>query len=256
MKNTPLHTTFTKTNVPAWMCPECGNKTLNIQNGTFKSMQTKATRDLNDHEDWEIGWDNYVYSCIFECSRPDCGEVVASSGYGFVEEDYDPEAHEKIRQVVYRAEHFTPTLSVFGIPTSCPESVRLPLQLSFSLHLTNPGAAANSIRIAIEELLTQIDVPLTHTIKNGINAGKTKNSTLGERLLQLKIDGKHPDFVDKLTAIKGFGNAGSHKVSDVELTDVDDAFEIVEWILNKLFDDREEKVKALTDKMVQRFKRP
>lgn len=254
MKRVLLHDTFTPSNVPSWPCPECGNTSLQIQKGSFKPHRSKASRDAYDHDDWQYEWDRYVYSCLFECTRPDCGEVIASSGQGFVEEYYDNDIFDIVRETVYRAEFFTPPLPAFHIPLSCPDTIRTPLVNAFSLFLTNPDAAANSIRIAIEELLTHLKVPSKET---KMIKGKPEewDIPLGARLRKMIVGGTHPKYADKLMTLKDFGNAGSHKLGNVELEDVDAAFEIVNWTLSQIFDDNEARVQDLTSQMNNKYKR-
>ena len=99
----------------------------------------------------------YVYSCLLVCTNDQCGEVVASTGVGSVKSYvYEDEAGKSSEEYdeLFRPQYFEPYLALLTIPEECPEAVSGPLRESFRLFFSSPSAAANSVRIAIEGLLT------------------------------------------------------------------------------------------------------
>ncbi|GMQ39841.1 MULTISPECIES: DUF4145 domain-containing protein [Enterobacter cloacae complex] len=75
---------------------------------------------------------------------------------------------------------------------------------SFSLFLGAPDAAANTIRIALEELMTALGVTLTGSLHQRIGAVPTQDS----------------EHQAVLTAMRLLGNAGSHTSDRVTATDI------------------------------------
>lgn len=110
-------------------------------------------------DEWfDLEYVSSIFSCMSQCIRQECNEVVACSGRSGLEPDWDD--HNGIQyKPWYEPLSFIPGLKLFTLPEKCPVKISAPLETSFTLSKLCPGAAANLIRISIEELLTAIDVP-------------------------------------------------------------------------------------------------
>lgn len=238
--NPSLLTTFTEHGCPSWVCPVCHSKSLAIFAGSFRWEALPASLARWKHTDAEFEEIELVFSCLLKCDLGRCGTFVAASGSGFVTqtpweavEEGDPPQTE-----LFRARSFTPTLSAFTIPPKCPDNVVEPLRQSFSLFLSAPGAAANAIRIALEELMTALGVPVTGTLHQRIEALPTRYS----------------EHQAALTAMRLLGNAGSHTLDRVKATDIEQAYAIIEFVLRKIYEGSTESVRQLTDRLNERFR--
>ncbi|WP_105649016.1 DUF4145 domain-containing protein, partial [Cronobacter dublinensis] len=172
-----------------------------------------------------------------------CNEVVCCSGISRYESDWDYEKGMEYEQVL-KPVNFVPALYPFIINDNCPEEISEPLAASFSVYLAQPGSAANLIRITVERLLTAIGVPERND--------KGKRIVLHERL-EKHLPDNYSDYASPLMAIKFLGNAGSHTLDEVKVRDIEDAFEIMEYVVNDIFSKRKESIEVLTKRLNQRF---
>ena len=61
-------------------------------------------------------------------------------------------------------------------------------------------------------------------------------------------------YSGQLMAIKFLGDAGSHDYDKVKLKDIEDAFEIMDHVVNDLFSGRKESIEILTKRLSEKFK--
>lgn len=225
-----------------WPCPACGQLTLQIKKESLHQALTYNSRKL-----WKEEWSqpdmlSGVFCCMAECHRPQCEEVVVCSGTSGNEEDCDETG--LYYYSVYTPVNFVPPLNPFIIHEKCPVEISEPLVASFSVYLAQPGSAANLIRITVERLLTAIGVPELND--------KGKRMVLHERL-EKHLPGTYSDYAGPLMAIKFLGNAGSHTYDEVKIGDIEDAFEIMEYVVNDIFSGRKESIAVLTERLSSKF---
>lgn len=236
---------FSLENPPDWSCPTCGKGILQIKEESFTKEELRRSREDHFHEAWEPEWIEYIYTCILVCSNDKCKEVVANSGTGSVDYDLIADEYSEPNQVhveFFLPRYFEPHLKLIHIPDNCPESVSSPLNESFKLFFTSPSAASNNVRIAIEELLTELKVK-RFTKSNG----KRRFISLHQRIELLPE--KYAQFKDIILAIKWLGNAGSHGHGEVTMDDVLDAYELTEHILGEVYESKVKKLKAIAKKV-------
>jgi hypothetical protein len=242
---------FRKEHPPRWVCPTCGKGILKIKADTFNSVETSGSKKARGHEEWDPQWIEYVYSCLLVCSNEACRDVVASSGEGFVDVDFD---YDDDGQLVpnlfdfFRPKCFHPHLKLFSLQADTPKDVVEEINQSFELFFCNPPSASNHIRIALENLLTYMKVRRYET-KNG----KKFFLNLHKRIDL--IPAKYQSLKDFCLAIKWLGNAGSHSDKKITLDDVMDAYEIMDEMLRKLLDKEQEQIKKLV-KTINKKKGP
>lgn len=217
-----------------WPCPTCGQKTLRILEDSFVCKETASTTKMLSDEWFDLEYVSSIFSCMSQCIRQECNEVVACSGRSGLEPDWDD--HNGIQyKPWYEPLSFIPGLKLFTLPEKCPVKISAPLETSFTLSKLCPGAAANLIRISIEELLTAIDVP------------NKKGDRLHNRIKA--IPDNYSRFQDLLMAIKFLGNAGSHSYEKVTTDDLDNSYEIMNFILSDLYSDNRKKVSELANNL-------
>lgn len=226
-----------------WPCPACGQKTLLIDNESFYMKSLLESRRAQNEEWFEPYMDETVFSCMAHCSRANCDEVVVCIGKGGWEEEWDDEMRNRDYVPWYKPMSFVPTLHPFALPGKCPAEITGPITASFSVYLSQPGSAANLIRISVERMLTAIGVP-EHNDKN-------KRINLHQRIELL--DGQYTPYKDTLMAIKFLGNAGSHTYDEVFFFKQKTAYEIMEYVVNDLFSGRKESIDVLTRRLHRKF---
>lgn len=238
-------TPFYKGSPPQWPCPTCGKGVLKGENSSWIKNELKSSADVHGHEDFEPEWIEYIYSCIFICTNPNCGEKIASVGIGSVEEDveFDESGSPDSLQYTdnFRPKFFQPNLNIFNIPAKTPDNIRSEIINSFKLFFASPPAASNNIRMALELILDYLKIK-----KFDNKQGKRIFISLHQRiwLLPKKLN----DFKEYFFAIKWLGNTGSHP-SKITIDDVMDAYDILETILNEIFEKRTISIKSLVKKI-------
>jgi hypothetical protein len=213
--------------MPDWTCPTCEKGVLKLEEQSFLKAEEAKSRD-HSHEAWEPEWISYIYTCLLCCSNSDCKELVSSSGTGSVDWEPSEDGQEQVWFDYFTPLYFYPHLKIIAIPKKCPGNVSEPIIESFGLFFLSPSSAANSIRIAIEELLTELKIK-----KYSINNGKRKHLPLHQRILL--IPDKYSELKDIVLAIKWIGNAGSHGSTEVNAGDVLDAYEFLEHVLQEIY---------------------
>jgi hypothetical protein len=222
-------------------CPFCEIGTLETpKKGGFLKTETGVSKEMNSYGGYS--YSEYLFSIHLKCNN--CNETVAVSG--FMSEENYPDEENQIRRSITPI-IFYPALKIIHIPASCPKSVSKILNESFGLYWLDLGSCANKIRIAIEILLNELLIPKTR-IKS---KGETP-LTLHTRLENFKK--LNPVVSKHLMAIKWIGNAGSH-FFDIKSDDVLDAFELLEFSLEKLYNDREKRLLELSEE-INLSKRP
>ncbi|MEN0569828.1 DUF4145 domain-containing protein [Serratia nevei] len=240
--NDSLLTEFTSSRCPNWTCPACKSTSLAIKEGTFNTEQTaESCKRVLEDDSIDIEDHQYVFSCLLKCERAHCSGVVAVSGTGYLTEtpSEDRERGAQPYFELYQATSFVPPIPAFDIPRNCPESVSLPLTRSFSLCISTPGSAASLIRITLEELM--------------IALGDTGTGPLDSKIKRLPA--QYNEHRDPLMAIKWLGNSGSHQLDQVSAYDVQDAYKIIEFVLNKIYAGSTESVSQLARRMNKNFGR-
>jgi hypothetical protein len=152
---------FRKERPPRWVCPTCGKGILKIKADTFNSVETSGSKKAHKHEEWDPQWIEYVYSCLLVCSNEACKDVVANSGEGSVDLDFDYDDNGQPVQNwfdLFRPKYFHPHLKLFSLPTGTPKDVVEEINQLFELFFCNPPSASNHIRIALENLFTYMKV--------------------------------------------------------------------------------------------------
>ncbi|NWC63967.1 DUF4145 domain-containing protein [Cedecea sp. P7760] len=237
--NPSLLTFFTKHQCPDWSCPSCHSASLAIMPDTFHSEAVPETVVRFQEPDGCLEDIRLVFSCLLKCERARCGAVVAVSGTGEVQPAHDKDEEEDGNPYfsLFQARSFIPALSVFDLPEQCPRNVAEPLKESFALFPGAPGAAANTIRISLEQLMDALGVQEMRSLHNRIVA----------------LPAEYVEHREALMAIKFLGNAGSHELDRVTTLDIEHAFFIIEFVLRKIYAGSTQSVRQLINRLTAQF---
>lgn len=237
--NQSLLTCFTKHRCPDWRCPSCHSTSLAILPETFHSAAVPES--VARYQEAEGGLEDIVlvFSCLLKCERACCGAVVAVSGTGEVQPAHNEDEEEDGNPYfsLFQAKSYIPALSVFDIPQRCPATVAETLRQSFALFPGAPGAAANTIRIALEQLMDALGVQAMRSLHRRIEA----------------LEAPYAEHKEALMAIKFLGNAGSHEVDRVTPLDIEHAFFITEFVLRKLYEGSTQSVRQLVKRLTDLY---
>lgn len=242
---------FTLSNSPDYNCPKCNIGLLRIQKDSFKKYTTFDLDELQKHPDFEPEWIEYIFNCVFECNNHKCASKVVCTGRGNVDFDIDVDEFGNQSQYWYsdyRPLFFHPNLKLINIPEDTPADIEKLLNQSFELFFTSPSAAANLIRISIEEILTDQGVDL-YSKKDD-----SKKMSLHSRIKEHLPD-KYQTIKEHLEAVKWLGNAGSHSSEELSLDDTMDAYELVEYVLSEIYRSTSYNLDRLTQE-INTFKGP
>ena len=232
---------FRRDSIPQWECPKCAKGILTVVKDTFHSEESSESKKARGCEAWDPDWIDYVYCCMLQCNNTQCKEVVSSSGKGNVDfdVDYDVDGYpEQVWSDFYRPKHFQPHLNIFTVPNDTPESVKEQINKSFEVFFSSPSSASNSIRVALEELLTDLKVK-----RYQVKGGKRMFINLHKRINLLPS--KYKEFKELFLAVKWLGNAGSHSSNKITLDDVMDSYEIMDLALNRIYENTSKTVEKL-----------
>ena len=212
---------------PQFPCPKCESALLPVD----KKLDCQQSAESKFHQEYVDSGPEYfvgVFSLLLRCSNRSCGEAVFCVGdfHHTEEETPDGESHyvPSIRPIF-----FTPTLRIFPVPKEkVPDRVAKPLLDSFSLFWSNPSAAGNSLRVAIEALMDYRGVKKWVVTQKG----NEEPMSLHSRILEFQKS--KPSLAEKLLAIKWIGNGGSH-LSGLGSKDMVVAYRLMEHVLDELF---------------------
>ena len=218
---------FSKSHMPSWHCPSCTGGYLRLKAESLHALQTSESLKAQDHEAWDADWVILRFSALLQCNNDSCSESVGVTGRGRVEivqtSAYDGEYVE-----FFYPEYFNPSPSLIALPHSCPEEVTAEIKRAFVASWGDCPAAVNRIRAGVERLLDFLKEPKTKINRKGAR----ERISLHNRIVALGA--RDRALSDSLLAIKWLGNVGSHSDA-VSRSDVFDALDILEIVLDELF---------------------
>lgn len=147
----PLGDRVSRTTWPNTPCPACGDGLLAVE----VLVTVEAARSARGHDTWEPDMIRGTFHGALRCGLASCNEPVVVSGDFVVGPDraadgswfggYDD---------FFRLRYAQPALAIVGCPHGTPDTVREAVAAVARIVWTDPGSAANRLRLATEELLT------------------------------------------------------------------------------------------------------
>jgi hypothetical protein len=233
---------------PAWPCPQCSKGILALIPKSLISKETVESKQMHGHEGWDPEWITYVFTAWLRCSYPGCGQEVALAGEGTVncgqtlDEEGCPVPEDITR---FKPLFCWPMPDVFELPAKSPAEVTAELRAAFRLFWSDQSASAGRVRVSLERLMDHY-----HVLKRrkGTN-GKYHALRLHDRIETFSKTQSAEG--EKLMALKWLGNTGSHQ-GDVSRDDLLNGFEILEFLLAELFEQRAVRVAELARELTKR----
>lgn len=233
---------FARDEVPSYPCPSCGQSHLSVKN--FLSEKNGDTKRNSGEEGWEPEYDEYLFSLVLVCGY--CQETVFVSGDGYLDEEYDVDHNGNWSRhwvVKYRPKYFFPSLKFIDFPAATPKEVKENIDAASALFHAHPTASCNTLRIAAEGVLTSLGVP---------EPAAGEFISFGNRIKQLPQESTERTLLD---AIRWLGNDGSHSKSLITHADAQDAFEVMNLLVEEVYSDRKRKIQELA-KVINQHKGP
>lgn len=244
MKRDLWSVSISRKKCPPWPCPSCAKGILILDPRTFVAHETAPSKAAHSHDAWEVDWIDYRFSAW--CTCPSCKQKVSISGRGGVVANPDYESNEYTFEDEFDTWIWNPMPDIIDLPAKCPDAIAIALKESFALHSFQPPASASRLRVALELLMDSEGVP-----RDNVSAkGKKTELTLHARLETYSKSSV--EIGPHLMALKWLGNAGSH-FSNVAVTDILDAYEVMEHALHEIIDKRSQAVAKLAKKLNDKF---
>lgn len=219
---------FSLIRFPNIHCGTCKNGYLVLE----KSEDTEfmASRKAREHDDWYPDWISGLFTAKLVCTAPKCREATVGLGeFRYVEAEKIEDGHlimDFEKQFIFKT--LLPSSPLIFYPDGCPQTVKDLLDEASYMLLNNPGAAANRIRTAIDELLTALKVKRYQKVK-----GKLIKLDTHSRITAFKEI--NSTAASTLEAVKWIGNEGSHN-STLSVVDALDGAELLAFALGLLYD--------------------
>lgn len=219
---------FSAGDVPAYVCPRCGQGTLRLDKETIHEARTADSRAFFEAEDfYDPVLDEGRFILMLVCSRGTCGEPVTVSGTTSNSTHYGPEGEVDF-ETMYHPASMIPGPHLASIPEGTPELVAKALKQGFTLFWTDLGASANKLRVAAERLLDSRKVKKTTINKQR----KRVTLSLASRIdIYAKQNAAHKPFLD---ALRWVGNQASHE-GEIDREDLLTGYELMQEGLRDLY---------------------
>ena len=218
-------------------CWHCGTPLQTI-NDTFFSRETSDSIRNHEHPNWEPEYSVSVFSGLLTCTNTACAEKYSVIGTSRLEENlscFDQQTTLSYFEY-FKVKYIHPSPYVISIPESCPELVVRSIQSIGCVMFEQFGMAGNRVRASIEQLLSELGCNTSGALHRRIQEFAKVNENVANHLM----------------AIKWLGNISSHDDS-ITKDEICDALDILERVLQMLYDKNDERVAGIVDKVNQRF---
>lgn len=222
-------------NIPLWSstpfeipCPYCKQGTIkpnNIPSGYTETRQSLIDNQYHKGKGIVHPTTEQLCSQHLKCDR--CDEALIMTYIQIEDVRHHDEFGNEISE--YAQVRYFPAPPMIEIPSSCPATVRNILCISFNLFWIDLPSCANKLRVAVEELMNEQQVPVARNLHARID----------------KFKSKHHDLGNFLESIKWIGNTGSHTQSMTKEA-VLDAYRLIEYALEQLYNDRQQELSQLS----------
>lgn len=218
---------FTEDNIPHWCCPACLNASLDVVPGSFIAHPSAFSLEHRGADWYDAEHEEFVFTCMLQCSRRSCRESVAVSGIGRGEKEPDEYQQRLEYYTSYQARSFVPPLPVFTVPETCPEDIAEQLKTVSALLPVSGGSAVNAIRITLEMMLDEQDVPRRTSGENPQRIPLARRIELHKEKLGNHYEAFH--------ALKDFGNHGSHTERRIRFSHIEGACQLLNDLVRQLY---------------------
>ena len=154
-----LFASFPKERVPEYPCPRCNASVLGMIDGSWQSFEEDCYNSSDPNFDPE-GL-KYVFTCVLKCKADACQTNVVCTGTGTTYRDETPGELYGNYCDSYTANYFEPPLAIIDIPADCPHWVAASVREASSVLFFSRSTALNRLRVALEFLFDELEVPRT-----------------------------------------------------------------------------------------------
>jgi Domain of unknown function (DUF4145) len=221
---------------PTILCGICQDGYLVLEK--VSTVELNSSLEEHAHPDWDPEWITGLHLSRMRCGNPKCKEIATTTGeYRMVFDiEYDERGNpQQTYSKELRINYVTPVSPLILKRDDYPDQVAQLIKEASAIALVSPGAAANRIRTAIDELLNAQKVIKIRTTKKG-RARLTTHARI------LIFNAKNSEASDLLLAVKWIGNGGTHN-DNISLSEVLDGVELFAHALDKLFNHKNIKLK-------------
>jgi hypothetical protein len=239
---------FTENSNPTILCGVCKDGYLSVEN--IDKKEDTDSNSSHEHPDWEPEWITGLISVSLSCSKPTCKAIAVAIGRWRVvfdvvieHDDYGNPIQVPTYKDEFKIVSILPTSPLVITPAGTPEIVEGLLVEAASIAPTSPGAAANRIRTAIDELLT------AHGVARYRVAARLRRKiriSTHERIDIFRA--KNAEAADMLLAVKWIGNNGTH-TDTVSIQEVLDGAELFSHALEMIYDTKKVELKKKAKKI-------
>lgn len=214
---------------PHVTCPTCGDGSLGV-----KSIKTEDCGESirgRDHDAWEPEWLHGTFHGALQCGRSACQETVTIAG------DYRVDwvgGESSPYDASFRLRFATPPLILVVLPGRTPEAVVTAVTGAAAVIWTDPSAAANRLRVAVDELLTA-----SRQRRFEVKKHQRVRLTTHQRIEEFKR--VQSEAAEVLEAVKWIGNEGSH-AAELGIADVLEGADFLSYALRLLYDHKDEQL--------------
>lgn len=206
MKKALWRRAFTATAIPKYPCPRCKDGHLELDGEVIERHPTwSKVYQEEDYADFEDIVERFHFTMV--CTNRRCGEVVSAIGTSGPEPDYDDEGGTVYASTL-RPEAIFPAPPMIEVPAKMPGKALDHLKKAFQVCWADTNAAANCLRVSVEFLLDELEIPRIGKNKKGEEFDLDLNSRI--QILEKssnKIAGGHASTFHALRVV---GNLGSH----------------------------------------------
>jgi hypothetical protein len=234
---------------PRILCPQCGEITLEPRIEKFESFASLELRETAESVDSDVEESDpfgFFYGEL-RCPRLPCGNRHIVVGEWSLE--WGPASVKGSEDdpylVGYSVRHILPELPLIELPHGTPEDLQDIIASASRVLLSDPNAAANRIRSAIECLLNHKRVK-----KFGIDRRGKRFRLSTHARIELFNQVNEPAGV-QLMAMKWIGNAGSHESEIIPLDHALNGIEHFARALELVYDPRERELQRRAAQIIK-----
>lgn len=238
--------------LPQFPCPRCGKGKL-VRKGDFLKHEPRHVAEELENAGFAGQISDGRFVGLLICNYGFCGEVVTVAGGYMTREEVhwndESDTPEPYEIGSYYPYSIRPAPIIIEEPKKLAAEPKKHLRKAYELFWNDYASSANRLRIFVEAFLDQMAVP---------RKGKKRNGKNGELDLSERIDALEvakPGHKKALDALRYVGNVGSHE-GEADFEDVLDCFELLEYTLIELIEERRAKLEAKADDLLSRKGKP
>lgn len=210
---------------PRPLCPKCGQGHVRFS----KPSESPTLMSDEEKEHLDPEWITGTFTIQGQCENDGCQQAVHGTGDYSVgmsqkswREEYD------YYSSYYIVRHLHPPVMMMPVPKAATDQVRDAIVRASRVLFADPGLAATALRATVEVFLTTQGIASTSTT-GSFRSAHERIQEWGD------ADPDRPQLADLFFAVKWLGNAGTHEVSDLDVTQVLEGARVLNEAFHRLF---------------------